>query len=35
MLDAKRIGTRVGTTLKEKIMKAMRDQAPAIKKMID
>jgi hypothetical protein len=35
LLDSKRIGTQVGTTLKEKIMKAMRDQTPAIKKLLD
>ncbi|PLW09321.1 hypothetical protein PCASD_24805 [Puccinia coronata f. sp. avenae] len=35
LLDAKRLGNRVGTTLKEKIMKAMRDRTPAIKKLLD
>ncbi|PLW47079.1 hypothetical protein PCASD_03901 [Puccinia coronata f. sp. avenae] len=34
LLDSKRIGTRVGTTLKEKIMKAMRDQTPAVKNRV-
>ncbi|PLW21877.1 hypothetical protein PCANC_03358 [Puccinia coronata f. sp. avenae] len=35
LLDAKSIGTRVGTALKEKIMKAMRDRTPAVKKLLD
>jgi hypothetical protein len=35
LLDAKHLGNRVGTTLKEKIMKAMQDQTPAVKKLLD
>ncbi|KAA1100342.1 hypothetical protein PGTUg99_019945 [Puccinia graminis f. sp. tritici] len=35
LLDTKRIGTRVGTELKEKILKAIRNRQPAIKKMLD
>ncbi|POW16771.1 hypothetical protein PSHT_06693 [Puccinia striiformis] len=35
LLDAKKIGTRVGTELKEKILKAIRNRRPAVKKLID
>ncbi|KAI9611121.1 hypothetical protein H4Q26_008971 [Puccinia striiformis f. sp. tritici PST-130] len=35
LLDAKKIGTRVGTELKEKILKAIRNRRPAVKKLIN